>query len=110
MTSVTKKEMKYIPTVDDPAEAHFGVVEVDLDKCTGCNLCTLICPANVLEMFGEKGDRRARVKDELVYCLACDNCQASCEGDAISVVKGYDFVGRYKKVDIGEPSKPRLKY
>jgi 2-oxoglutarate ferredoxin oxidoreductase subunit delta len=110
MALLTKKEMKRTPIVDDASESQFGVVEIELEKCTGCNLCTLICPANVLEMFGEKGDRRARVKDGLVLCLACDNCHASCEGDAITVVKGYDFVGRYKKLDHGAPTQPRRKY
>jgi formate hydrogenlyase subunit 6/NADH:ubiquinone oxidoreductase subunit I len=112
MPSLTKHEMKYQPTVDEAGDGHYGIVKVEIDKCTGCNLCTLVCPANVLEMVGDKGQRYAQVRQELVFCLACDNCHAACEGDAISVVKGYDFEGRYKKLGYSDasPSQPRLKY
>ncbi len=110
MALITKKEMKRIPVVDDTNEAQYGEVAIDLDKCTGCKMCTLICPANNLSMFGKKGERRAEVKEGLVMCLACDNCHAICEDDAISIIKGYDFVGRYKKLDRGAPTHPRRKY
>ncbi len=110
MALLTKKEMKRIPVVDDENDAQYGVVAIDLDKCTGCKMCTLICPSNVLGMFGKKREQRAEVKDGLAMCLACDNCHAICESGAISVVKGYDFVGRYRKLGCGAPSQPRLKY
>ncbi len=110
MALLSKKDMKRIPSVDDANEAEYGVVAVDLDKCNGCKMCTLICPSNVLEMFGEKREKRARVRDGLVMCLACDNCHAICESGAISIVSGYDFMGRYKQLDRGAPTQPRLKY
>ncbi|MCP4036018.1 MAG: 4Fe-4S dicluster domain-containing protein [bacterium] len=110
MGLLTKKEMKRIPIVDEAADAQYGEVAIDLDKCNGCKMCTLICPSNVLEVFGEKGQKRVRVKAGLTMCLACDNCHAICERAAISVVKGYDFVGRYKQLNRGAPTQPRLEY
>ncbi len=110
MALLTKKDMKRIPIVDDANDAQYGVVTIDLDKCNGCKMCTLICPSNVLEEFGEKRERRVRVKAGLAMCLACDNCHATCERSAISVVSGYDFAGRYKQLDRGAPTQPRLKY
>ena len=110
MALMTKRDMKRIPVVDDANDAQYGAVAIDLDKCDGCKMCTLICPANVLELFGEKRERRVRVKDGLAMCLACDNCHAICERGAISVIRGYDFVGRYKQLDRGAPTQPRREY
>ncbi len=110
MGLLTKKEMRRIPIIDDENDAQYGVVAIDLDKCNGCKMCTLICPSNVLEVFGEKREKRVRRKAGLNACLACDNCHATCERSAISVVSGYDFAGRYKQLDRGAPTQPRLKY
>ncbi len=110
MALLTKKEMKRIPIVDDASEAQFGVVAIDLDKCNGCKMCTIICPCNVLELFGPKNDKKVRIKAGLSMCLACDNCHAVCEHDAITIAKTYDFVGRYKQLDRGAPTQPRRKY
>ncbi len=108
MGLLTKKEMKRMPVVDDVNDARYGVVAIDEDKCNGCKMCTLICPSNVLELFGDRREKRVRVKAGLVMCLACDNCHAICERAAISIVTGYDFVGRYKQLDRGTPTPPRL--
>ena len=110
MGLLTKKEMKRIPIVDEASDASYGVVEIDLDKCNGCKICTLVCPSNVLELFGEKHNKRVRVKKGLVMCLACDNCHAICDRAAISIVSGYDFVGRYKQLGRGAPTQPRLEW
>jgi formate hydrogenlyase subunit 6/NADH:ubiquinone oxidoreductase subunit I len=69
---------------------------IDLDKCDGCKLCTLACPARVLELYGEKGNKKARVKDSFRGCASCNNCYAICENGAIVASRGYDFVGFYR--------------
>lgn len=107
MALLTRQEMRRVPVVDEPAEAQFGVVEIDLDLCGGCKMCTLVCPCNVLEMFGETRIKKARVKESFTMCLACDNCHAICESGAISLVRPYDFVGRYKQLSRGALSQPR---
>ena len=107
MALLTKKEMKHMPIVDDPNDATYGVIEIDLEKCEGCTMCTLICPGNVLEMFGEGRVKKARVRDAIPKCLACDNCHAICDAGAISLVSAYDFAGRYKQLDRGAIAKPR---
>lgn len=108
MALLTRQEMRQIPTLDDPGEARFGIVHVDVDKCQGCRMCTLICPSNVLEMFGNGPRKKARVKEAFTMCLACDNCHAVCDSGAIGIVKTYDFAGRYKQLDRGAPTPPRI--
>jgi 2-oxoglutarate ferredoxin oxidoreductase subunit delta len=108
MTSaITRAERRHFPDWDDPRECRFQRVTVDLERCDGCKLCTIVCPANVLELFGEKGKRKARVKDDHRGCISCNNCRAICENDAIGATRCYDFVGYYRQLGRGEFSMPR---
>ena len=43
-----------IPSYDDPEQMQFGMVEIDLEKCTGCGLCAGACPAKALDMVDKK--------------------------------------------------------
>jgi NAD-dependent dihydropyrimidine dehydrogenase PreA subunit len=55
----------------------------DVDKCTGCQLCTMVCPHGVFEMAGN----RAKVVDRGA-CMECGACQRNCAFGAISVQSG----------------------
>jgi 2-oxoglutarate ferredoxin oxidoreductase subunit delta len=97
----------HIPIWDDPTESIYQRVEIDLDICDGCKLCTVVCPANVLELFGPKDNLKARVKEDWTGCMSCNNCYAVCAGQAIKAVKPYDFVGLYQQKRIGAFTPPR---
>ena len=107
MALLTKKERKTVPIIDDPEQSQVGLVEIDLEKCTGCKMCVLICPADVLEMFGEGRKKKSRIRPEFNACMACDCCHAACDSDAITVVRPYDFGGMFKQLDRGKPTPPR---
>ena len=53
------------------------------DKCTGCGMCTEVCPHNVFEIR----DRKAVVLDR-DRCMECGACASNCAFNAISVDKG----------------------
>lgn len=108
MSLLTKQERRHFPNWDDPSECKFHRVTIDLDKCDGCKLCTIICPANVLELFGDKGKKKARVKENFRGCISCNNCHAICETGAIQATHHYDFAGYYRRFGIGEFCKPRV--
>ena len=55
----------------------------DADKCTGCQLCTMVCPHGVFAMEGN----RAKVVDRGA-CMECGACQRNCAFGAISVESG----------------------
>ncbi|AEB10548.1 ferredoxin [Desulfobacca acetoxidans] len=57
-------------------------VEVDHDKCTGCEECVNVCPAGVLEM--QDGKSTPVNIDE---CLGCESCVEVCEAGAITVTE-----------------------
>lgn len=97
----------HIPVWDDPEEAIYHRVEIDLDLCDGCKLCTVICPANVLELYGDKGNLKCRVKENFWGCMSCNNCYAICAPKAIRAVEPYDFAGYYEQKRIGEFAFPR---
>jgi formate hydrogenlyase subunit 6/NADH:ubiquinone oxidoreductase subunit I len=107
MALLSKAERRHFPDWDDPAQCLFSRVEIDLEKCNGCKLCALVCPANVLEIYGEKGHKKARVMESVRGCASCNNCQAICESGAIAVARAYDFIGFYRQLGRGEFSMPR---
>jgi len=53
-------------------------VKIDLGKCTGCNECVEVCPADAIKIKSEK----AVVSDKCVECGACVNV---CPNEAISL-------------------------
>jgi ferredoxin len=62
-----------------------GVVTLEYDesKCTGCQLCTMVCPHGVFVMDGN----RAKLVDRGA-CMECGACQRNCAFDAIHVQSG----------------------
>jgi NAD-dependent dihydropyrimidine dehydrogenase PreA subunit len=59
-------------------------LEFDADKCTGCRVCTFVCPHGV---FAMGADKRAYVAD-LGACMECGACALNCSWGAISVKPG----------------------
>ena len=58
-------------------------LEFDVDKCTGCQFCTFVCPHGVFVMEGN----RAKLVDRGA-CMECGACQRNCAFDAIHVQSG----------------------
>jgi len=107
MALLSKQERRHFPDWDNPAECIFHRVAIDLEACDGCKLCTLVCPANVLEVYGEKGRKKARVKASQRGCISCNNCRAICANGAIGATQANDFVGFYRQLGRGEFAMPR---
>jgi ferredoxin len=55
-------------------------VDVDKDKCTGCEECVNSCPAGVLELVDDKSD-----PVNMDECLGCETCVEVCPEGAITV-------------------------
>ncbi len=67
-----------------------GYVEIVVEGCKGCALCTVSCPTKCLEMetsdtnsYGLHYAFLAREED----CIACQNCAIICPDAVISVYK-----------------------
>jgi formate hydrogenlyase subunit 6/NADH:ubiquinone oxidoreductase subunit I len=105
MSQISFKEKRHIPRYDDREEVIPGKVAFDYDKCTGCKLCQLICPADCLVM---KDKRPEMVDIAINECMGCANCVAICPEDAIKFVDGNRFTGWIKTIDRGDITAPRL--
>lgn len=84
-------------TVDFPrSEAvispnYQGVVIVDMQLCRGCGLCVRACPANALELLGNREDGwRMRVYHDAARSAGCASWPArpARSGDTRDILQG----------------------
>ncbi len=68
----------------------FGAVEIDTNRCKGCNLCVVACPADVLSLQPKEVNDRGyhfayAVSEE--KCVGCASCAAVCPDACIEVYR-----------------------
>ncbi|MCT4584498.1 4Fe-4S dicluster domain-containing protein [Peptostreptococcaceae bacterium AGR-M142] len=65
-----------------------GKVTFDQDRCKGCELCTTVCPVNIVvidkEKINAKGYNPATVSDP-DKCVGCASCALICPDAIITV-------------------------
>jgi 2-oxoglutarate ferredoxin oxidoreductase subunit delta len=65
-----------------------GEIIVDIEKCKGCELCTVACPQDALELakkINKKGYRYiVKIEDN---CTGCTNCALVCPEGVIKVYR-----------------------
>lgn len=68
-----------------------GRIVVDEDHCKGCELCTTVCPKDLIFMakdrFTPKGYRPAELRDPGGDCTGCAICAVICPDAAIAVYR-----------------------
>lgn len=58
-------------------------LQLDIDKCDGCKMCTVVCPHGVFHVEEKKVSVVNRDK-----CMECGACANNCPEDAIQVESG----------------------
>ena len=58
-------------------------LRLDVDRCTGCKMCTVVCPHGVFAIVNKK----ARILDRDA-CMECGACALNCPATAIVVASG----------------------
>ena len=67
-----------------------GRITVDVERCKGCELCTSVCPKDLIRMadaFNLKGYRPAELIDPDRACTGCAICAVICPDAAITVYR-----------------------
>jgi NAD-dependent dihydropyrimidine dehydrogenase PreA subunit len=67
--------LRYLPNVT--------TLELDADKCDGCQMCIFVCPHEVFAVES----KRAIIVDRDA-CMECGACALNCEPGAITVQSG----------------------
>ena len=70
------------------ARKVWGKVEIDIQKCKGCELCTIACKEQVLTLSNSiniKGYRYAIANNDA--CTGCVNCALVCPDAVITVYR-----------------------
>ena len=65
-------------------------IVIDEDRCKGCELCTTVCPQDLVHMaqhFNAKGYRPSSFVDPAAKCTGCTLCAAMCPDVVISVYR-----------------------
>jgi Pyruvate/2-oxoacid:ferredoxin oxidoreductase delta subunit len=67
---------------------------IDLPRCTGCGVCDIVCPADVIHMeatevaTGIDGLRETKVLPVIKFrehCITCFNCEIFCPEKIVDV-------------------------
>jgi ferredoxin len=62
---------------------NVATLELNIEKCTGCGMCTQVCPHNVLSINNGK----ALIVDK-DSCMECGACAGNCPFMALNVKPG----------------------
>lgn len=66
-----------------------GAIEIDIERCKGCELCVSACPTNVIAMerkVNKKGYHFAYMEHPEA-CTGCENCAIICPDGVITVYR-----------------------
>lgn len=88
----------------------FGRVEIDIEKCKGCELCTVACKPGGLTLsrnLNNKGYRYIVADNEV--CDGCVNCALVCPDGVITVYRTLPKKNKFKNVTNPEIYTTQLK-
>ena len=85
---------------------------VNVKKCTGCGLCSDVCPRDLIEMVPADATVFVRCKSQYtgkkalslckVACIGCKKCEKTCPEDAIHVENGFAVIDYDRCTDCGD--------
>ena len=73
---------------------------VNLDACTGCEVCIAVCPVpSCIEMFGDEEPAAKGVYVNYDICIGCNLCAKDCPWDTIRMVPTPSVAGDLTSLD-----------
>ncbi len=102
--------MKYPFEVLKPAERYRGRIQLDMERCIGCGVCSFICPNRAITIVEEDGRRYPQL--DFGRCCFCGFCVEYCPRAALKHTEEYE-ISAYTKEELiygpkrlAEPPKP----
>ncbi len=101
--SITQEYPEYVPPVQTRFRGRHLLLRYDngLERCIGCSLCAIFCPAQAIyveaaentdEARNSPGERYAkRYEINMLRCIYCGYCQEACPTEAIVLGHEYAF-------------------
>jgi len=89
-------------------DASRGHIEIKIEDCIFCGLCSKNCPADAIEV--SKDDRTWEI--DRFRCIICNSCVEACPKDCLSTSNVYlepVFSGPLKDKTIGTEPEPETK-
>jgi NAD-dependent dihydropyrimidine dehydrogenase PreA subunit len=71
-------------------------ISISEDKCTGCGLCVMACPVDVIRLDGAQGLARVAYGAD---CQVCYLCEDDCPSHAISLSHDISNSRRFSTYD-----------
>ena len=84
-------------------ERFRGKLDVDPERCTGCQVCAIVCPSQVITMV-DMGTRKVGDKElpgkrpifDLSTCIFCGECVDNCAFKALELTKEFELASSDK--------------
>lgn len=108
-----KPYTRMVPKSEPPfkTESMRGRHILDMNKCTGCSMCQIVCPANAIDMEVVEGDfpqnkRKRFPRIDLHKCTFCGLCVEYCPFAALSMtdITGFELYTKNKETTIAHPT------